>query len=67
MAGKNQGEGDRESAERFNKAQQEFVKSGRVDKAAHEATADPEAEKKGRERAKEVDPEEHRDYKHPQK
>ena len=67
MAGKNQGEGDREAAERYIREQREFVKSGRVDKAAHEATPDPEAEREGRERAKEVDPEEHRDYSHPQK
>lgn len=67
MAGKNQGEGDKESAAAYNKAQQEFVKSGRVEKAAREATADPEAERKGRERAKEFDPEEDRDYTRPEK
>jgi hypothetical protein len=64
---KNQGEGDRESAERYNKDTQEFVKKGRVDKAAQEATEDRDAERKGRERAKEFDPEENRDYSKPEK
>lgn len=67
MAGKNQGEGDKESAARYNKEQQEFVKSGRVDQAAHEAKDDPDAERKGRDRAKEFDPEEDRDYTKPKK
>lgn len=67
MAGKNQGEGDKESAERYNKEQQEFVKSGRVDEAAREATEDLDAEREGRERAKELDPEEERNYTRPQK
>lgn len=58
MAGKNQGEGDKESAARYNKEQQEFVKSGRVDDAAREATEDLDAEREGRERAKAFDPEE---------
>jgi hypothetical protein len=61
MAGKNQGEGDKESAARYNKEQQEFVKSGRVDEAAREATEDLDAERKGRERAKAFDPEEEKD------
>lgn len=67
MAGKNQGEGDKESAAKYNKEQQEFVKSGRVDDAARKATEDPDAERKGRERAKEFDPEEERDYSRPDK
>lgn len=57
MAGKNQGEGDKESAARYNKEQQEFVNSGRVDDAARKATEDLDAERKGRERAKAFDPE----------
>lgn len=32
-----QGEGDYEAARRYRKAQEEFAKSGKVDKAAHEA------------------------------
>lgn len=67
MAEKNQGEGDRESAERYNQEQQKFVKSGRVEKAAQESTSDPDAEEQGRRRAKEFDPEEERDYSKPQK
>lgn len=58
MAGKNQGEGDKESAATYNKEQQEFVKSGRVEDAARNATEDLEAERQGRERAKAFDPEE---------
>ena len=65
MAGKNQGEGDRESARRFNESQQQFVKSGKVDKAAKNAKEDLEAEAKGKARAKEFDPEEDRDYSKP--
>jgi hypothetical protein len=67
MAGKNQGEGDREAAKRYNDATEQFVKSGKVDKAAHEATEDPAAEAKGRSRAKEFDPETRRDYTKPTK
>ncbi|MFL6650612.1 MAG: hypothetical protein ACJ8J7_04920 [Sulfurifustaceae bacterium] len=67
MGEKNQGEGDRESAARYNKEQQEFVKSGRVEKAARDAKPDPNAEEQGRNRAKEFDPEEERDYSKPQK
>lgn len=64
---KNQGEGDHESAKRFNQDQQAFVKSGRVDEAARAAKEDPEAERKARARAKEFDPEENRDYSKPEK
>lgn len=66
--GKNQGEGDRESAERYNEATRKFVDSGKVDKAARDAAnQDPkEAEKSeriGRQHAKEEDPSVKRDYK----
>lgn len=67
MAGKNQGEGDRESARRYNQDTEKFVKSGKVDKAAREAQEDTDAEEKGRERAKEDDPQLHRDYSKPEK
>jgi hypothetical protein len=33
--GKNQGEGDRESAKRFDDEQRKFVESGKVDKEQH--------------------------------
>jgi hypothetical protein len=69
---KNQGEGDRESAKRFNKNEQEFVKSGKVDKAARKAGEGDEqemerAEKAGKERAKELDPGVDRNYSKPTK
>ena len=41
--GKNQGEGDREAARRYNQDQREFVQSGQVDAAAEQATGDAEA------------------------
>jgi len=63
---RNQGEGDRESAERYNEATREFVKSGKVDEAAESAEQDPgeaeESECAGRQHAKELDPAVHRDY-----
>lgn len=64
MAGRNQGEGDRESARRYNKDAQKFARSG---KSAGETRRDPEAERKGRSRAKEVDPGVHRNYSKPQR
>lgn len=64
---KNQGEGDREAARHYDEKTRRFVESGRVDEAAERATEDPEAERKGKERAKEYDPEVHRDYKKPEK
>ena len=67
MSGKNQGEGDRESARRYNENTEKFVESGKVEKAAQEAREDLEAERKGRERAKELDPGVHRDYRNPEK
>lgn len=68
----NQGEGDRESAKRYNEATRKFVESGKVDEAARKAAEqDPEeakeSERKGRERAKEVDPAVHRQYDKPAK
>lgn len=61
--GKNQGEGDREAARHYDEKTREFVESGKVDPAASNAEDNPEAEEKGKERAKEFDPEVHRDYK----
>jgi hypothetical protein len=69
---KNQGEGDRESAKRYNKKTREYVKSGKVEKAARKAgegdKQDMErAEKAGKDRAKEFDPSVERDYSEPTK
>lgn len=69
---KNQGEGDREAARRYNQDQQQFVQSGKVDQAAEQAKGqDPAeaeaAEKAGKAKAKEFDPEESRDYSKPDK
>ncbi|MCB1742626.1 MAG: hypothetical protein KDK91_19785 [Gammaproteobacteria bacterium] len=72
---KNQGEGNREAAQRYNQAQREFVQSGAVDTHAEdrrESDADQEprlqdAEKEGRSRAKEFDPAVQRDYEHSQR
>lgn len=67
---KNQGEGDRESAKRYNENTQEHVKSGKVEKAAREAGKGDrkemeKAEKAGEERAKELDPSVERDFSKP--
>lgn len=67
---KQQGEGDREADRHYRDKTREFVESGRVEKAAREAgKQDPEearkAEEAGRKRAKEEDPEVHRDYDKP--
>jgi hypothetical protein len=67
---KNQGEGDRESARRYNRNTQDFVESGKVDDAARRAgegnrEEGEQAEKVGRERAKEFDPAVERDYSKP--
>ncbi len=67
---RNQGEGDREAAKRYNERTRRFVESGRVDKAARaarEMTAEEReeaerAERAGKRRAKELDPEDKRDY-----
>jgi hypothetical protein len=61
---KNQGEGDREAARRYNADQKDFVDAGRVAEAAEQAaprdaqekSALERAEKKGRSRAKGEDP-----------
>ena len=37
MSSRNQGEGDREAARRFNEDEQKFVQSGRVGEAARQA------------------------------
>jgi hypothetical protein len=71
-SGKNQGEGDRESARQYNKETRGFVESGKVEEAAKKTgEQDPEeaerSEKAGRERAKEVDPAVHREYEKAQK
>lgn len=67
MAGKMQGEGDRESARKYEQDTEEFIESGRVEEAAQKAKEDAEAEKAGRERAKEFDHEEkQRDYSKPE-
>ncbi|MGD2117983.1 MAG: hypothetical protein PVG66_06475 [Chromatiales bacterium] len=63
---KNQGEGNREAAERYNEATRKFVKSGKVKEAAERAAGQPEesarwAEEQGKSRAKEFDPEVTRD------
>ncbi len=68
----NQGEGDRESAERYNEATREFVESGKVEEASERvAGQDPReaesSERAGRERAKEEDPALHREYEKPEK
>lgn len=67
-----QGEGDRESAKRYNKDTREFVESGKVDEAARKAgEGDQEemerAEESGEDRAKEFDPAVERDYSKPTK
>jgi hypothetical protein len=71
---KNEGEGNRTAAKAYNKGVQDFVKSGRVDKAAKEAEKAVEgaereeldaAEREGKSHAREFDPEEERDYSKP--
>ena len=66
---KNQGEGNREAARRYNEAGHEFVKSGQVDEKTGAETLTEEeqreleeAEKAGKARAKEKDPAVTRDY-----
>lgn len=72
-AGRNQGEGDRESARRFNDAQRKFVDSERG-RAAVRSGGQPhdedeealrEAESEAASRARENDPEEKRDHRKP--
>ena len=69
---KNQGEGDRESARRYNKDTEQFVESGKVDEAAERARQesgpeDEQAEEEGLGRAHEADPAVHREYDKPTK
>lgn len=67
------GEGNREADRHYRDRTREFVESGRADEAAEKArNQDPEAvreaeeaEEQGRRRAKEMDPEVHRDYDKP--
>ncbi len=67
---RNQGEGNREAAETYNEAQQDFAKSGQVKTKAEEAKRALEtegdklakAEKAGRSKAAERDPEVVRHY-----
>ncbi len=65
-----QGEGNREADRHYRERTREFVESGRVDEAAKNAREessdeDARAEEQGRRRAKEEDPEVHRDYDKP--
>jgi hypothetical protein len=67
-----QGEGDWESAKRYNEKTQKFVESGKVDEAARKAGKGDKqemerAEKAGKDRAKEFDPAGSRDYSKPTK
>lgn len=66
----NQGEGNREAAKAYNEDTKKFVDAGKVDESAAEAKAAvegaekselEEAEKIGKDRAKELDPNVHRD------
>lgn len=72
MASKNQGEGDRASARKYNEDTRDFVKSGEVDSKAEaakkavegkEADKLKQAEKAGKAKAKETDPAVTRDHK----
>ncbi|MFN4229885.1 hypothetical protein [Parvibaculum sp.] len=70
----NEGEGSRSAARAYNRDQQEFVKEGRVGEAAEAARRAVEddrrdlekAEKEGKRRASEHDPEEVRNYRKPE-
>jgi hypothetical protein len=67
---KNQGEGNREAAKQYNEAQHAFVKQGHVEEKAKQARKEVEsdpatyaaAEKAGKARAAEEDPQLDRDY-----
>lgn len=63
---KNQGEGNREAAREYEERSREFVQSHDVEKEAREAGRDDQAEEKGKARAKEHDPQVHRDYSKPE-
>ena len=54
MGTRNQGEGDRESARRFNEAEQSFVRSGRSEDAAREAEPRDEEEARQMEQAEQI-------------
>jgi hypothetical protein len=61
-----QGEGDHDAARRYNEAGRDFVDSGGQENAPDPAGQPREvadwAERKGKSRAKELDPQVHRDY-----
>lgn len=71
----NQGEGNREAAHHYNEKTRKFVKSGQVEEAAQRAANMSEQEKEeaeqaeeiGKAHARELDPEEQRDYSKPAK
>lgn len=70
--GRNQGEGDKESARRFNKSQQRFVESEEGQEEIERVAGDDElgdefdeAEREAAGRAKEHDPSVSRDYRRP--
>ena len=73
MSNRNQaGEGNREADKQYREDTREFVEKGKVDKAAKDAARQKpgearKAEEKGRERAREEDPEVHREYDKPTK
>lgn len=67
-----QGEGNREADKQYREKTREFVESGKVDEAAKKATKiDPReasaAEKAGKAKAGEVDPQVHREHGKPMK
>jgi hypothetical protein len=72
---KNQGEGNREAARRFNEQTEEFVHSGKGTQAIEEGTRLDEAEdeearrmeREGLRRAREKDPQVVRNYRHGEK
>jgi hypothetical protein len=69
---RNPGEGDRESAKRYNEKTRKFVESGKVEEAARNAAKGDKqemerAEQAGKARAKELDPAVNRDYSKPTK
>lgn len=69
---RNQGEGDRESAKRYNENTRKFVESGKVEEAARNAGKGDKqemerAEQAGKDRAKELDPAVTRDFSKPTK
>lgn len=66
MAGKNEGEGNRTAARRYNEAAQETAKKGEPPDASPQSDEErremERAEQTGRERAREVDPAVERDF-----